>query len=89
MSQFLDGIIIVDEMPKDGINMVERFSHITEMQKFDQIEYSHNPFYFILECSYFFMKKTLSLILIFLKDVMKITSLNRGLEWFHKRYEIF
>ena len=44
---------MVDEMYKDGINMVEGSSHITEMQKFDQIEYSHNPFYFILECSFF------------------------------------
>ena len=47
---------MVDEMPKDGINMVEGSSHITEMQKFDQIEYSHNPFYFILECSFFYEK---------------------------------
>ena len=35
------------------------------------------------------MKKILSLILIFLKDVMKITSLNRGLEWFHKDMRSF
>ena len=38
---------MVDEMSKYGINMVEGSSHITEMQKFDQIEYSHNPFYIL------------------------------------------
>ena len=50
---YMERNIMVDEMPKDGINMVEGSLHITEMQKFHQIEYSHNPFYFILECSFF------------------------------------
>ena len=50
---YMEKNIMVDEMSKDGINMVEGSSHITQMQKFDQIDYSHNPFYFILECSFF------------------------------------